>query len=210
MPKLKKIVVATGNPAKLRRNKILVEPFVEEVLGLDSFDLDVEPVESGDTAEENSQIKALFYTKALNLPVLAEDSSLFVDFLPKDKQPGVYVRRINGKDEVTDDELFEYWENLVREAPEDKRRGHWHACYTIGFPDGKNKTVSKDFPNIFFYPPSKKRIPGWPMSSLQGPEQFNKPHCELTEDEQKMHEGYSNKALMKKMEELFEWAKNHA
>ena len=42
------------------------------------------------------------------------DNNLFIEELPEEKQPGTHVRRINGK-ELTDDEMIEYYSNLVNE-----------------------------------------------------------------------------------------------
>ena len=42
------------------------------------------------------------------------DNCLFIEELPKEKQPGTHVRRINGK-ELNDEEMIEYYSNMVKE-----------------------------------------------------------------------------------------------
>lgn len=202
MKNLDKLVVATRNPAKVNRYQKILSSLVNQVIGLNDIGLQDKPKETGETAEENAEIKAKFYAKKSGLPVFSEDEALYVDFLPRDKQPGVHVRRINGKDEAGDTQLLEHWEKIVKEVPKQKRTGKWHIAYTFAHPNGLLNTATLDHPIVFFSPPSLIRIPGWPMSSLQGPAAFNKPHSELTEDEKQLHEQNTNQMITKKLIEL--------
>jgi inosine/xanthosine triphosphate pyrophosphatase family protein len=204
MKEVKKIVVASSNPAKVTRFRKILSEHVEEVVSLNDLGIVEKPEESGETAEENAKIKGRFYAKKTGLIVFSEDEALYVDFLPGSKQPGVHVRRIDGKDEVNDDTLLKYWEKLVAEVPKNERTGRWHIAYSIVTPNGKSKTVTLDSPLIFFSPSSDVRIPGWPMSSLEGPIKFNKPHSELSEEEREIHEGEANGHIVEKLRELME------
>lgn len=179
MPKNKKIIIATRNSAKVEHYRQIFDGLVNTVLGLEDLGIEGKPEEVGDTAESNALIKAEYYSKRTNLPVFSEDECLYVNFLPADRQPGTNVRRVNGRD-LTDDELITHWENIVKKVPEEKRIGHWHFAYCLA---NKNDTkiVTRDFPVRFYYPSSKIRIPGWPLSSLQGSR--GKPHSEYTEEE---------------------------
>lgn len=47
---------------------------------------------------ENAKRKALHYYRALQRPVFSEDSGLYIQGLPKEEQPGVFVRRVGGRD----------------------------------------------------------------------------------------------------------------
>jgi inosine/xanthosine triphosphate pyrophosphatase family protein len=182
MNKHKKLVIAFHNPAKVERFKKLFLTEVEEVLTLVDLGVKDKAPEDGTTAEENAKNKALFYSKITNLPVFAQDAALYVDFLSQDKQPGVYVRRVNGK-ELTDDELYDYWDKLIVGTPTNKRTGSWHASYCFAIPGGRTSLFSIDQPRIFFSPPSSIKIPGRPLSSFNGPTKFGKPYTELTEEE---------------------------
>jgi len=196
MSEIEKIVIATHNPAKVERYGRLFSGLVDQVLGLDDLGIIDKPTETGDTAEQNSQIKALFYATQSGLLVFSEDEALYVDFLPEDKQPGTFVRRINGEDEATDAELFKYWSQIVKNVPVEKRTGHWHIAYTLANTDGKYKTISLDHPIRFYYPPSIIKWPGWPMSSLQGKIIFTKPQTEYNADEKKRDEKSANEAIV--------------
>ncbi len=113
--KIEKLVIATRNRSKKERFGGLFVKIVKEVLALDDFNISEKPQEIGATADENAEIKARFYSQKLNLPVFSEDEALYVDFLLPEKQPGVFVRRINGRDESNDDELLSYWEKITAE-----------------------------------------------------------------------------------------------
>ncbi|HUW21603.1 MAG TPA: non-canonical purine NTP pyrophosphatase [Candidatus Bathyarchaeia archaeon] len=202
MVTIDKILLATHNPAKINRFRRVFANFSSEILSLSDLRIQDKPDESGETAEENAIIKARFYRLKTELPVFAEDESLYVDFLPLEKQPGVHVRRIEGKDEVDDRKLLIYWEKLVSNVPKEKRTGHWHIAYALAFSQDKIISFALDSPIIFFSPPSKVRLPGWPISSLQGPADFGKPHSELTGKEIKKHEEKLSRLILKKMLKL--------
>jgi len=202
MGKVEQIVIATRNPAKKKRYGKLFVEMAEKILSLGDFDITEKPQEHGGTAEENAEIKARFYSQKLKLPAFSEDEALYVDFLPPEKQPGVFVRRIEGKDEADDGKLLNYWEEIIARVPEGKRTGRWHIAYSLAFPDGSIKTVALDHEILFFSPSSKIKPPGWPMSSLEGPLEFRKPESELTDPERKKHNQRANRVVLEKLKEL--------
>jgi len=202
MEKVEKIVIATRNPAKKERFRDLFVGMIKDIFVLDDFSITEKSQEHGMTAGENAEIKARFYSQKLNLPVFSEDEALYVDFLPPEKQPGVFVRRIEGKDEADDDKLLNYWKGIIAGAPEEKRTGRWHIAYSLAFPNSSIKTVSLDHEILFFSPTSKIILPGWPMSSLEGPVEFGKPHSELTDLERKEHNQKANRLILEKLKEL--------
>ena len=181
------LIIATKNPAKIERYGHILSKYFRNVIGLSDV-ADIEkPIETGETAEENAQIKSLYYAQKTGKLVLSEDESLFVDFLPESQQPGVHVRRINHVDDVDDSELLTYWENVIKQVPEGKRTGEWHIAYCFASPKGVLKIFAIDSPIMFFSPSSKVKIPGWPMSSLEGPTSLGKPDSELTAEEKNLH-----------------------
>jgi len=202
MEKLEKIVVATRNTAKKERFRRFLNKIAEEVLSLDDFDFAGKPNESGETAEENAKIKALFYAKNLSIPVFSEDESLFVDFLPENQQPGTHVRRVNGK-ELNDKELLAYWASITTNVPKDKMTGRWHIAYCFATPQLKTVLTSIDHPIIFFHTSSDMVPSGWPMNSIQGPAKFGKPESELTPEELKRHGQEAEIILTQRLRELF-------
>ncbi|MBN1263079.1 MAG: hypothetical protein JW991_01855 [Candidatus Pacebacteria bacterium] len=202
MKKLEKLIVASHNPAKVKRYYQLLTKIAVRVFGLADLEIKEKPREDGQTAEANAEIKAKFYSQKCHLPVFAEDEALYVDFLPEDQQPGVHIRRIDGKTEVDDDELFAYWEKIINSVSRSKRTGHWHIAYTFLIPDKEAKTFAIDWPIVFFSPPSGIRIPGWPISSLAGPPEFGKPHSELTKKEKWFRSQKNHRLILAKFKEL--------
>lgn len=203
MGKLEKIVVATRNLGKKERFQRFLNKIAKKVLSLDDFNFTGKPNESGETAEENAKIKALFYAEKLNLPVFSEDESLFVDFLPENQQPGTHVRRVNGK-ELNDKELLAYWASITANVPKDKMTGRWHIAYCFVMPSQKPILISIDHPIIFFNIPSGTVPSDWPMNSIQGPAKFGKPESELTPEELKKHEQDTETILVQRLDELFQ------
>ena len=134
--------------------------------------------------------------------VFSEDEALYVDFLSEEKQPGPHVRRINGIDEADDDQLLAYWEDIISEVPTDERTGRWHIAYCLALPTGQTATSGVDHPILFFSPPSETRIPGWPMSSIEGSVRFGKPNSEYTEEERTLSKEIAEEEILLKVKEL--------
>ena len=88
MSALREIVVATGNPHKVKEIREILAPSGLVVRSLDEVGGPfAEPDETGRTFEANARIKAVAYAKATGRTVLADDSGLEVDALGG--EPGV-------------------------------------------------------------------------------------------------------------------------
>lgn len=87
---IKKIIIASHNPGKVREIQDLLAPLGIEIVTATDLGLE-EPEETGSTFLENSQIKAVEIAKGGQLPALADDSGLVIPAL--DNQPGVYSAR---------------------------------------------------------------------------------------------------------------------
>ena len=88
----KKIVVASGNKAKLIEIQSILPEF--EIIGYKDAGLDFEIEENGTTFYENALIKAKAVSDALGVSALADDSGLMVDAL--NGEPGIYSARYAG------------------------------------------------------------------------------------------------------------------
>ena len=87
------IVVASGNPGKIREIARLLDGLGVAVVPQSDFDIG-EADETGTTFAENSLLKARHAAEATGLPAIADDSGLAVDAL--DGAPGVYSARFAG------------------------------------------------------------------------------------------------------------------
>jgi XTP/dITP diphosphohydrolase len=92
MEKITKILVGTNNSGKLKEIKDLL-PKSLKIYSISDFKLK-SPVENGKTFEENSLIKARYFSKKSKMICLSDDSGLEIDIL--DKAPGIYSARWGG------------------------------------------------------------------------------------------------------------------
>lgn len=126
-----KILYGTTNNAKLQtmRNAIKIPDI--NLIGLNDIKNKIPKIyEYGKTPLENAEIKAKAYYKAFKIPVFSCDSGLYFDELKDEEQPGIYVRRIKGK-ELSDNEMIEYYSSLTKRYG-GKITGHYqNAIYFI-------------------------------------------------------------------------------
>lgn len=113
-----KIIYGTGNPAKLKTMKEMLRGMPLELDGLKEAAAAAgaelpEVDESGREPLENARIKALAYYRALGKPVFSCDSGLYIDGLPQEEQPGVHVRRVNGR-VLSDEEMIRHYSDLAK------------------------------------------------------------------------------------------------
>ena len=87
------LIVATGNPGKLRELRQLLEGLPFEVIAGADIGLD-SPEETGATFRENALLKARHAARAAHAAAVADDSGLEVDALGG--APGVYSARYAG------------------------------------------------------------------------------------------------------------------
>jgi XTP/dITP diphosphohydrolase len=91
--KITKLLVGTNNKGKLKEIRDLLPKTIEIYSPLD-FKIK-SPVENGKTFEENSLIKAKYFSKKSKMACLSDDSGLEIDIL--DGDPGIYSARWGGK-----------------------------------------------------------------------------------------------------------------
>ena len=93
MKKILKILVGTNNKGKLREITDLL-PKNLKIYSPSDFNVK-SPIENGKTFQENSLIKARFFSKKTKMMCLSDDSGLEIDIL--NKKPGIYSARWGGK-----------------------------------------------------------------------------------------------------------------
>jgi len=110
-----KLFYATNNKSKLHNMRFRLQNYPIEVLCPDDLDLHIEVEENGSTAVENALHKASEYYRRIQLPTIAGDSGVLLTGVAEEDQPGLFVRRVNGK-VLTDDEMIDYYAGLARKA----------------------------------------------------------------------------------------------
>ncbi|MFA6310358.1 MAG: RdgB/HAM1 family non-canonical purine NTP pyrophosphatase [Sterolibacterium sp.] len=121
---MKKLVLASNNPGKLREFAQLLAPLDFEVLPQADFDIP-EAEEPHHTFVENALVKARHAARLSGLPALADDSGLCVEALGG--APGVYSARYGGEpksDERNNAKL------LAELEGKSNRRAHY-ACVLV-------------------------------------------------------------------------------
>lgn len=183
---MKKILFATGNLAKVKRfYKLLLERNIE-MISLSDIDLELNVEENGKDAIENALIKARAYNDATHLPVLAMDDTLYIDNIPEELQPGMYVRRVNGK-RLNDEEMIEYYSNLADKYGKDgKLTGRWIYGMAL-IKDNEEFTYSWSKEDFYIVDkPSNIVNPGYPLNSVSVNKKLNKYFTDITDDDNKL------------------------
>lgn len=186
-----KVLFATTNQAKIRKYKKQLEEKGIELITINDLDFKLNVNENGKNAIENAYIKAKVYYEATKIPTVGIDNCLFIEKIPKEKQPGTHVRRVNGK-ELTDEEMITYYTNLVKEYG-GKLTAKW--VYGMVIYDGK-KVKEDSWDKGGFYlvdKPCEKRNPGYPLDSISVMPKNNKYWLELTEEEKNKSKKENNK-----------------
>ena len=180
---MKKVLFATSNPSKaIRFSKGLAEKGIE-VITLKDINAEIEVDENGNNAIENAIIKARAYSKISDLPVFAMDDNLYLDGVPADKQPGMFVRRVNGK-RLTDNEMIEHYSNLVKEyGTNGKLTCRWVYGIAVEI-DGKEYTYTWNKEDFYMVDiPSDKVDVGYPLNTISVNKKINKYFTDMTEED---------------------------
>lgn len=182
---MKKLLFATENESKAKRfRKGLLENNIE-LITINDVEKKIDIIENGKNAIENALIKARAYANVYNLPVFAMDDNLYIEGIPDDKQPGMYVRRVNGK-RLSDDEMIEYYSKLAsRYGKDGKLTCRW--VYGIAIINN-NKEATYTWSMEDFYivdKPSNRIDPGYPLNTISINKQLNKYFTDITEQDKK-------------------------
>lgn len=132
-------ILATNNMKKLAEMQRILSPLGVNVVTAKMLGITLEDVEEdGETFEDNAKLKAHAACKETNMPAIADDSGLCVDYL--DGAPGIFSARFageHGNDEKNNDLLLEKLDGV----PLEERTAHYVCAICCIFPDGKEIVV---------------------------------------------------------------------
>jgi len=165
------LVLATNNQDKIREIKQLLDDLPVTIMTSEDFLDFPDPEETGETLEENAILKACAIAEFCDMPALADDSGLEVDFL--DGAPGVYSSRYAGENVTYKDNNDKLLLKLSG-VPGDKRTARFRCVIAIAWDKDDVETVdgaaegviAEDivgckgfgYDPVFIYPPADKRF----------------------------------------------------
>ena len=136
MNKIEEIVVGTNNEGKYKEIYDLLPGRIKKHT-LKEFGI-LTPEETGKSFEENSFIKASYFSKKTNLICLSDDSGLEIDLLKG--EPGIYSSRWSGEKNnfnLAIKKIYEKMNNIKKDWKNDNV-AKFICCMTLFWPDGKN------------------------------------------------------------------------
>ncbi len=184
---MKKVLFATGNPSKAKRfSKGLLDKGIE-VITLKDIEKDIEINEDGKNAIENAIIKAKAYAEVVDMPVFAMDDNLYLENVPEEKQPGVFVRRVNGK-RLNDEEMLQHYTGLVKEyGKEGKLDCKWVYGMAVINEKKEINTYTWEKGGFYFVEKISDKIrAGYPLDSISINKKLNKYFTDITPEDKKM------------------------
>ena len=128
-----RLLVATHNVGKLAELRELLRGVPFELVSLSDVGIEVDVDETGETLEENAELKATTYARLSGLTTLADDSGLEVDALGG--APGVHSARYAGPGATDADRIARMLNNL---APHPQPwTARFRCVIAIASPDGE-------------------------------------------------------------------------
>ncbi len=137
---MKKVVIATNNPGKIKEIKEILKDY--EILTLKDMNCEIEVEENQDTFEGNAMKKAKEIANVLKMPVIADDSGLCIDILKG--WPGVHTARFLGENATQEQRNNTILEKMKKEQKRTARVICCMAYYEDGnFILGKGEVEGK-------------------------------------------------------------------
>jgi XTP/dITP diphosphohydrolase len=130
---VRRLVLATANPGKLRELKRLLGDVPFEVLGAAEAGCALEVEEDGETYAENAQIKARAVAAACGELALGDDSGIEVDALGG--RPGLHSARYGGPG-LDDRGRLELLLQELDGVPGEARTARYRAVVALAEPEG--------------------------------------------------------------------------
>ena len=186
---MKQIIFATSNESKSKRFSKGLKELGIEVLSLKDIDIKLDVEEDGSTAIENALIKARECYRKTRKPSMGMDDTLYMEGVPKDLQPGLFVRRVNGKN-LTDEEMIEHYTNLVKEYGINGRINcKWIYGLAVINEKGEETTYSWSKDDFYMVSTKSNKInPGYPLNSISKYKKLDKYFTDVTDEDMKLLE----------------------
>ena len=148
-----RVVIATGNPDKVKEFKKMLEHYDLPVYSAKELKLPTDADETGTSFAENALIKCrtIPVTDAEETIVFADDSGLCIDALGG--EPGIYSSRYLGEDTPYDVKNAHFI-HLLQDVHGEKRSCRYHCAIAVRFPDGTEDVVEETVEGRIAYAPA--------------------------------------------------------
>ncbi len=190
------IILATKNAGKVREMAEILKPYDINVISQKDAGIDVEVLETGDTFEENAEIKARAVAMLCDSPVLADDSGLCIDALGG--KPGIYSARYGG-------EALPYPEKircLLKELENvTDRSAKFECAMVLVMPDGRKFSALGNVPGSIL--PAPEGTGGFGYDSIFYSSELGKSFG-VASDEEKNSISHRGRALKKLFSDITE------
>ncbi len=191
-------ILATNNMKKLAEMQRILSPLGINVVTAKMLGTTLEEVEEdGQTFEDNAKLKAVAACKQMNMPAIADDSGLCVDYL--DGAPGIFSARFageHGNDEKNNDLLIQKLEGV----PIEKRGAHYVCAICCEFPDGKEIIVRGECHGVIGFERDGNEGFGYDPLFLVNGKSFGRYTAE--EKDKISHRGNALRLLTKELEKV--------
>ena len=136
MKKIKEILIGTNNNGKYKELCDLLSKKIKKYSPKE-FKIS-SPEENGKSFEENSFIKASYFSKKTDLVCLADDSGLEIDLLKG--APGIYSARWSGVNNNFNEAIERVFEEMskIKKDWKDENAARFICCLTLFWPNGKS------------------------------------------------------------------------
>ncbi|MBI5948588.1 MAG: RdgB/HAM1 family non-canonical purine NTP pyrophosphatase [Chloroflexi bacterium] len=128
---MRRLLLATNNPGKVREMRRLLAGCGFEVVTPAEIGLALEVEESGASYEENARLKAEAFASAAGCMALADDSGIEVDTL--DGAPGVFSARFGGPG-LDDEGRTRHLLARLEGVPPERRSARYRAVVVVASP----------------------------------------------------------------------------
>ena len=194
-----KLCIATSNVDKFSEMSAILGRLNLKLYDLKSLDINSHPDENGKTFEENALIKARYYFKLSNMPVIADDSGFCIPVL--NNQPGIFSARFAEADQNYS-KAFKKIQLLLQQKGIKQYDGvnAYFICYLVLFFDENNFIVTNGKINgkLNF---STNVSGGFGYDPIFIPNGYNKTFAKMSQQEKNSisHRSVAMKKMIKKI-----------
>jgi XTP/dITP diphosphohydrolase len=160
---MQRVLIATTNKGKLKELSQLLSDLPIELVSLADVGITNEPEENGKDYTENSQIKALFYSKESGLPAIADDGGL--EIMALGGAPGLKSHRWLGPS-TTEKDIYEHMLMIAKNIPDDNRQAFFKVVLSLAYPNGTVISFPGEIEGTISKTPSDKYEQGYPYRSF--------------------------------------------